>query len=277
MVPHGHTKAVRELAIHAAKDDAQVRRVVLEALQAIAARGDATAVEEVATRLWDEEPAIRALAVRALGDVTLQDDDDCITRVCLCLEDEDKGVREAAVDVLPRMAGPDSERALECLAHCARNTMKGSKRENTREAACMALSKWASRGSQGAVVALCGALSPDLPRATVAALRGIAEVARPGDRVALEACAAALAHPTGSAREAAAQALELLADRAADGPLLAMADIEGCWTGGLIEGGAVHVEGATPMPLEPCLRHCLRCTGMPTAAGASMMWARLGV
>lgn len=277
-VPSGHPLAVEELAGHIDKPDSGVRRAVIEALRGFASRGDEVAALALATRLWDEEPSIRAAAVGAVAEVAPLNNDDYITRVCLCLEDGDKAVREAVAEALPQIADPLNRTAIQCLTHCVRNTMKYPKRENTREAACRALAKWAERGSEEAVYVLCGTICPEHPQATVAALRALPLVARPGDRAAIDGAAAALAHGEQRVRDVSAEVLEQLADRGNVAPASASnaTVFEGRWTGGTIKGQKIvweHGDVITPFEVRP--GHILTTVCVDSKGRRYPAWARL--
>jgi len=114
MSAKGETSATAEVMRHLQHERADVRLAAVKAFAQAAEgkeKGDARTVEALSGCLGDEDESVRRMAVLALAQVAEEGHRGTIAAVCAHLEDEDVLVRRAVVSVLPHLAGANHEHA----------------------------------------------------------------------------------------------------------------------------------------------------------------------
>lgn len=210
---------------------------VTSALEHFAERGDRRVLTALIDRLEDAEGSVRARAISALSTVSEPDDDEVLVQVLGRLLDSEASVRAAVAEALPSLASQENRKVWTYLTQALRNFRPPPQREDLKEAACRALTKFVSHGDVEAIDLIAECIDAEYPQATVAALRALVEVAPCGDLNALEAAAKALGHQEVRTQEISMEVLERLADRGAEPASATVATaFEGSWTGAVIKG-----------------------------------------
>ncbi|CAE8682902.1 unnamed protein product [Polarella glacialis] len=161
------------------RTDAQLRQEAVEALSAMALRGDKTAVAAVTRSLECACLEVRREAVAALGDIAAYNDPEVIALLCDCCADPDPTVRSALAHasaiVAPR-GDLDMVRAL--------RTLLEDSHSEVRARALMALAAIAQPGDQQtlAAVSACAADPDERVRAAVSRASAMLEIPLPAAR-----------------------------------------------------------------------------------------------
>ncbi|CAE7393822.1 unnamed protein product [Symbiodinium sp. CCMP2592] len=237
VVPKDAELAIPLLIGRTGSSSPDARFEVTSALEHFAERGDRRVLSALLDRLEDAEGSVRARAISALSAVSEPDDDAVLVQVCGRLLDSESFVRAAVAEALPSLASPENRKVWTYLTQALRNFRPPPQREDLKEAACRALTRFASHGDVEAIDLIGECIDAEYPQATIAALRALVEVAPCGDLNALEAAAKALGHQEVRTQEIAMEVLERLADRGVEPASAPRATaFEGSWTGAVIKG-----------------------------------------